>query len=108
MLKNYRKGEVYLVDFGQLDNSVQKGIRPCLVVQNNFGNTVSPNIIIVPITSKHKKLEMPVHVLIDKRNMALCECILTIPKKQTISYLRTLDSYTMKLIDVALSISLEI
>ena len=39
MLKNYRKGEVYLVDFGQLDNSVQKGIRPCLVVQNNFGNT---------------------------------------------------------------------
>lgn len=40
--------------------------------------------------------------------MALCECVLTISKEQIISYIKTLDEKTMKLIDRALSISLEL
>ncbi|MBQ9854094.1 MAG: type II toxin-antitoxin system PemK/MazF family toxin, partial [Bacilli bacterium] len=43
-----------------------------------------------------------------KNQMALCECILTISKEQIISYIKTLDEKTMKLIDRALSISLEL
>ena len=51
---------------------------------------------------------MPVHVVITPYQMALCECILTISKKQIISYIKTLDEKTMKKVDEALSVSLEI
>lgn len=107
-MKTYRKGDIYLINLDESKSHVQKGTRPCLVVQNNLGNAFSPNLIIVPLTTKLKRREMPVHVQIDKTHMALCECILTISKEQIISYIKTLDANTMKLIDRALSISLEI
>lgn len=105
-MKNYKKGDVYLVNLDNTNSHVQNGKRPCLIVQNNLGNAHSPNLIIVPLTTKTKRQEMPVHVLIGRRQMALCECILTISKEQIISYVKTLDAKTMKLIDRALSISL--
>lgn len=108
MSMNYKKGNVYLVQLDNRNSHVQTGIRPCIVVQNNLGNIFSPNLIIVPITTKLKRKDMPVHVKINDYQMALCECILTISKKQILSYLKTLDARTMKLIDRALSISLEI
>lgn len=107
-MKNYKKGDVYLIELADTNSHVQNGLRPCVIVQNNLGNTFSPNLIIVPLTSKIKRQDMPVHVLTGKKQMALCECILTIPKEQIISYIKTLDAETMKLIDRALSISLEI
>ena len=105
-MKEYKKGDVYLVDLDNTNSHVQNGKRPCLIVQNNLGNIHSPNLIIVPLTSKTKRLDMPVHVLTDKKQMALCECIQTISKEQIISYIKTLDARTMKLINRALSISL--
>ena len=51
---------------------------------------------------------MPVHVVINSHEMALCECILTISKNQVINYIETLNSSSMKLIDTALVASLGI
>jgi len=107
-MKEFKKGDVYLVDLDDKYLNVQSGRRPCLVVQNNYGNTFSPTLIVIPLTTKLKKVYLPVHVLIAEKEMALCECILTISKKQTISYMKSLDEKTMKLIDRALSISLGI
>ena len=107
-MKNFKRGSVFLVDLEDAYSHVQSGRRPCLIIQNNLGNTFSPNLIVVPLTSKIKKRNMPVHVMTDVNEMALCECILTISKKQIIYYIKTLDEKTMKLIDRALSISLEI
>ncbi len=103
-----KRGKVYDVDLPSTSSHVQSGRRPCLVVQNNLGNTFSPTLIVVPLTTKIKKTHLPVHVVTSKNQMALCECILTISKEQIISYIKTLDEKTMKLIDRALSISLEI
>lgn len=59
--------------------SEQSGWRPGLVFQNNVGNTHSPNIIALPLTSSIKKTGQPTHVVIPKRvglkvdSMVLCE-----------------------------------
>ncbi len=105
---NIQRGQVYEVNLNNTSLHVQSGRRPCLVIQNNLGNTFSPTLIIVPLTTKLKKTNMPVHVITAKNQMALCECILTISKEQIISYIKTLDEKTMELIDRALSISLEL
>lgn len=107
-MKNFKKGDIFLTELNDSYSHVQNGKRPCIVVQNNLGNAFSPTLIVVPLTTKIKKTNMPVHVIISEREMALCECILTISKKQVISYMKTLDAKTMKRIDDALSISLEI
>ena len=87
-----KNGEVYLIDLKDTYPNVQKGVRPCLVVQNDFGNMFSPTIIVVPITTKLKKTNMPVHVLIknhgaNKSEMILCECVITISKSQIRGYI---------------------
>lgn len=107
-MKRIKKGDVFLAKLSDSYSHVQRGIRPCLVIQNNVGNYFSPVIIVVPLTTKLKKTNMPVHVILKSRQMALCECILTISKKQIISYIETLDKKTMKQIDDALSISLDL
>lgn len=59
--------------------SEQSGWRPGLVFQNNVGNTHSPNIIALPLTSSIKKTGQPTHVVIPKSvglkvdSMVLCE-----------------------------------
>ena len=56
-----RRGDIYYAELpDDAGNSVQKGIRPVLVVQNNAGNKYSPTIIITPLTSRGKK-NMPTH-----------------------------------------------
>lgn len=107
-MKKIKKGDVFLVELSNTYSHVQNGTRPCLIVQNNLGNTFSPTLIVVPLTTKIKKTNMPVHVIITPYQMALCECILTISKKQILSYIKSLDEKTMKKVDEALSISLEI
>lgn len=107
-MRNIQRGDVLFVQLTDKYDHVQNGNRPCLVVQNNIGNTFSPTIIVVPLTSKMKKTNLPIHVVLEPKMMALCECILTISKEQIMYYIKSFDSKTMKKIDDALSISLEI
>lgn len=72
-------GEVYLMKFSG-SGSEQVGWRPGLVFQNNVGNSHSPNIIALPLTSSLKKINQPTHVLVKARDtglkadsMVLCE-----------------------------------
>lgn len=108
-MQNIKNGDVYLIDLKDTYCNVQNGLRPCLVVQNNCGNQHSPTVIVVPITSKLKKRNMPVHVVVEQNNnteMVLCECILTVSKEQIGRYLRTFDDSTMLKVRKALEVSL--
>ena len=87
----YRIGDIYTVDFGQTNGSVQSGVRPAIIVSNNTGNAKSPNVIVIPLTSKIKKTNMPTHILIKSGesglkvdSMALCENLITVSKSQLI------------------------
>lgn len=80
------RGEIYLVDFGDIIGSEQGGLRPALVVQNNIGNTYSPTTIICPLTTKPKNF-IPTHVSIPQYecgiyqdSTVLCEQVRVIDK----------------------------
>lgn len=47
------------------DGSEQNGLRPCVVVQNDTGNTFSKTTIVVPLTKKTSKNGvLPTHTII--------------------------------------------
>jgi len=56
------RGDVFYYDFGEQEGSLQSGLRPVIVVQNNKGNKYSTTVLISPITSKVKLKYQPTHV----------------------------------------------
>ena len=62
----YRRGDIYLANLNPFKGSEQGGTRPVLVLQNNDGNYYCPTLIIAPITTKLKKLNMPTHCYFEK------------------------------------------
>ena len=111
MKKNDRQvriGEVYLMNFGGQGNE-QKGWRPGIVFQNNLGNTHSPNIIALPLTSSLKKQNQPTHVVIPaneytglaKDSMVLCENPERMSKERIGAYLTTVRNEYMAQIAIA-------
>ncbi len=104
---NCRIGDIYMVEFQGME-SVQRGLRPALIFQNNVGNRHSPNVIVLPLTSQLKKLSMPTHVFISaaqgglwKDSVVLCENPVCIPKNQLGAYVGTLTSEEMRSIAIA-------
>lgn len=62
-MKPYQRGDVVIIDVPiPASGHVQGGKRPWVIVQNNMGNQFSPTSIVVPLTAKMKRLEMPTHV----------------------------------------------
>jgi len=82
------RGEIWQVDWSPGRGSEQTGIRPALVVQNDFGNHSPnyPNTIVVAISTKGR--DIPFHVLLhpSKANglaadsYVECEQLLTLDK----------------------------
>lgn len=58
--------DVLQVDFGESLGCEQDKKRPCVVVQNDMGNKYSPTLIVIPLTTELKKLNLPTHGLIHK------------------------------------------
>ena len=68
---NIKRGDIFLINLKPVRGSEQGGIRPCLIVQNNYGNKYSPLTIIVPITSRIYEKEFPTNVLLSKKDSGL-------------------------------------
>ena len=60
--RTYRMGDIVLVDIPNNIGHQQGGIRPAVVVSNNIGNSVSPTIKVLPITTKRTVSKQPTHV----------------------------------------------
>lgn len=100
--RRFQIGEVYIMCFSGTGNE-QHGLRPGLVFQNNLGNTFSPNIIALPLTSSLKKSELPTHVTILSKgsglkmdSMVLCENPERMSKEKVGRYITTLSHEQMK------------
>lgn len=100
-------GDVYLMKFSGF-GSEQHGWRPGVVFQNNVGNTHSPNVIALPMTSSIKKLSQPTHVLIpasdsglSKDSIVLCENPEKMSKNRLGRFLTRLPDEYMKKIATA-------
>ena len=96
-----------MADLGERTGSEQGGVRPVIVLQNDVGNFFSPNITIVPVTSKDKKPDQPTHCELvnvrglDLRSTALGECVETISKQRVIRYLGRLKKKELKGVEEA-------
>ena len=108
------RGDLILVNFPDVGGSVQAGVRPAIVIQNNIGNKYSPCLIVAPLTSNisKNKTYFPTHVLLNKTSgvaktsIVLCEQLSTISKAKIVNYLGHLTPNEMRRIDQAICISL--
>lgn len=80
-----RCGEIYSVDLGKTNDSVQGGSRPCLVTQNNMGNKHSTTVVIVPLTSQFSKAKLPTHVEVSRNEGIAKDSLILLEQPMTVS-----------------------
>lgn len=107
-----KRGDIFFADLSPVVGSEQDGLRPVLVVQNDFGNKYSPTVIVLPITSK-EKTNLPTHIPIDgvglkKNSYILTEQIRTLDKSRLKDKIGSVDVNTLNKVKIALKISLNI
>lgn len=107
MNKTYQRGDVVIIDVPiPQEGHVQGGSRPWIVVQNDMGNRHSTTSIVVPLTTKMKRLDMPTHIAITWKgllpSMAECEQVRVIDITDDWKYVCTLPQEIMAHVDNAL------
>ena len=83
-----RFGDVVIIDLADPVGSVQGNKRYATVIQNDMGNRYSPTTLVIPFTTKIKKLNMPNHTVIKANgknglkqdSMALGEQVMVVNK----------------------------
>jgi mRNA interferase MazF len=109
------RGDIFYADLGNITNTnIQTGIRPVLIISNNKCNRYSPTIIIAPLTSKIKRVDLPVHITLTKdeennlelNSVVLLEQIRTINRNQLLTKIGSVCESDINNINKALKISL--
>lgn len=109
-----KRGDIFYADLRPVVGSEQGGIRPVLIVQNDIGNKFSPTTIVIMLTSKMRKSNIPTHVLIhnnernglDKESIALCEQFRTIDKQRLQNKIGSIDETDLDNVLQAVKVSL--
>ena len=108
-----KRGDIFLVNLEPVKGSEQGGVRPCLIIQNDYGNKNSPLTIIAPLTSKKFSKEFPTNVFViqkdsglGKDSTILLNQIKTIDKRRMIRKISRLPIFAMNQVDLAIRISL--
>lgn len=112
--KEFHRGDIYYCEFADIGGSVQSGLRPALIIQNDIGNQFSPTVIVSPITSIVKKMDLPTHVYLgksfglDEESMVMLEQIHTVDKEIHLKeYIGEItDDAMLRKIDKAIKISM--
>ena len=105
-----RQGDIYYVDFPESVGSVQKGMRPVVITQNNHLNRNSTTYVCALITSQIKRLDLKEHVLLPeikglpKQSMVMAEQRATVDREQLLDYRGRLDQKTFSQVNRALRI----
>lgn len=114
--RSVRRGEVYKCNFGYGIGSEEYKERPCVIIQRDSANSISPNVIVAPIT--HTSSTLPVVVPIsdkkDKNNNVILDGnvllgnIICVSKARLGDKITNLTKVELKKIDEAIAISLDI
>ncbi len=111
----YRRGDVYLADCGDWHGSIQGGIRPVVIMQNNIGNRHSPTLSVLKLTTKiDKKPGQPTHYILKNirgipyPSQVLAEQPDTINKSDIIQYMTHLSDQHMAEISRCVEIELDL
>jgi mRNA interferase MazF len=88
-----RRGEIWLVDFGDPMGSEQAGKRPAVVISaDRLNESGAGVVIVVPCTTRHR--DLPSHVELDPETSGLdevsyakCEDVKSVSKRRLVSRL---------------------
>lgn len=95
--KNVKRFDIYMYDFGKENGSVQGGIRPVLIIQNDKLNKYSPTTLVAAITTVVKKEHLPSHVYLGQRfglhkpSMVMFEQVKTVNQNDLGNYIGRVD-----------------
>lgn len=111
-----KRGDIVRVDLEPVKGSEQGKIRPCLVIQNDIGNSFSTTTIIAPLTSRVENDDYPFVVFVrsgegnlPKDSLVLLNQIRTISiDNRVLDKLGSLTNETMKKVDNAIKVSLSL
>lgn len=104
-----RFGDIYYARLSGGEH-IQKGTRPVVIAQNDTGNKYSATVEVIPMSTRIQKARyMPTHVLIhpDEENglryasVVLAEQVVTINKKELLSFIGVLNVDCLKMIGQA-------
>jgi mRNA interferase MazF len=110
-LKTIKRGEIWLIDLGSSNGSIQGGIRPCIVISNDMANLHSPVVNIIPVTTKTKN-KLPTHVIVGvecgltQESTAMAEQTTLVNKSVLLEKIGELDNTTLNKLTIAASIQM--
>ena len=111
-----KRGDVYDARLSPTEGSEQSGIRPVVIVSRDAININSPVIVVVPITkAANVTRSYPNNVLIEQGDggltldsVALGGQVRSIAKSRLLRHRGTLAASTMRVVDRALRITLDL
>ena len=92
-----RQYDIVMADLPRMDGSrVIQGAHPVVVLSNNRCNATSPVLVVVPLTSKLKRLDLASHVILHASGlrddgMALAEQVTAIDRSLIMYHLGVVD-----------------
>lgn len=110
MIKFPKRGEVYWVKLDPTIGSEINKTRPALIISNDSGNEYGQRVVVAPITSSVKKVfpfEVKVEIA-EKEGKVLLDQLRSIDKERLSKKIAVMDYETMKLVNKALKIVLDL
>ncbi len=109
------RGAIALCNLDPVMGTEQAGTRPCIVVQTDSANAVSPRTIIVPLTTQVRVELLRSHELLKPsqsgviaESVVLCEQIRAIDRRRVVRVVGRLNADDIARIDAALRLVLEL
>lgn len=104
-----RRGEVWMVGFGPPSGPEQAGVRPAIVLQEDDLNRDLERSIVIPLTSKTKRLSIPTTLFfpageagLTRNSVALCHQVQVRGKARFLSFVGTLTPVRLSEVQDAL------
>lgn len=113
----YRRGDVVLLPFPYVNDPKQAKLRPALIIQNDIGNRVSPNVIVLGISSQIPPRAFPTKLMLplgsgiaagsglDRDSVVEADIVVTVSKSIIRTRLGHLGPQAMNAVDSALRVS---
>lgn len=109
-----KRGEIYWVDWSPARGSEQAGLRPAVVVQNDIANRVSPNTVVVALSTAPLPKLYPFIVALAAGEAGLkeaghinCSQLMTISKSRLKERIGELSEERKKQVSAALRVHLD-
>ncbi len=105
-MKEYQRGQIWLVNFDPSIGHEYKKVRPALIVQHERYIASGSLLTVIPISSQVTKLteldvvlEKDAHNRLMKNSLLKTKQISSFDKKRFLKFIGTLDEQTMKTVD---------